>query len=217
MKHSDCQHCLGISAQNGNQAAIPTSWCIIKLCLLQQHLIAFHNFSSGRSSLMAQDFDKGAAFTRCSGTHHQKVEIAPTLNKRGSLVSTQKFSWISSTRASPRPRSSLGNIREVVPLRVYPQEHRPPPTALTRTGSSWGSHVTESALHRSWVQVLQTRLLPSAGEDLTATEDWKPERSSVRSTVPNTKWTEVKMAGNRRRFLASHPILPLVKSFQLHN
>ena len=149
MKHSDCQHCLGISAQNGNQAAIPTSWCIIKLCLLQQHLIAFHNFSSGRSSLMAQDFDKGAAFTRCSGTHHQKVEIAPTLNKRGSLVSTQKFSWISSTRASPRPRSSLGNIREVVPLRVYPREHRPPPHCpnqnrkLLRQSRDWVSSPQE--------------------------------------------------------------------------
>ena len=169
------------------------------------------SFSPGRTSLMAQDFNKGAAFTRHSGTHHQQLEITPTLNKKGSDVPTWKFSWISSRRASPRPCSSLGNIGEAVPLGVYPQEHRPPtatPLCRTRTGSSWGSHVTESALHRSWVQVLQTRLLPSAGEDLTATEDWKPERSSVRSTVSNTEWTEVKMAGNSEKFPRQPPNIP---------
>ena len=66
----------------------------------------------------------------------------------------------------------------------------------------------ESALHRSWVQVLQTRLLPSAGEDLTATEDWKPERSSARSTVSNTEWTEVKMAGNSEKVPRQPPNIP---------
>lgn len=160
---------------------------------------------------MAHDFNKDAAFTRHSGTHHQKLEITPTLNKKGSDVPARKFSWISSRRASPRPCSSLGNIGEAVPLRVYPREHRPPhchPYCRSKTGSSWGSHMTEPALHRSWVQVLQTRLLPSAGEALTATEDWKPERSSVQSTVPNTEWTEVKMAGNSEKVPHQPPNIP---------
>ena len=78
-----------------------------------------------------QDFNKGAAFTRHSGTHHQQLEITPTLNKKGSDAPTRKFSWISSRRASPRPCSSLGNIGEAVPLRVYPQEHRPPTATPT--------------------------------------------------------------------------------------
>lgn len=140
--------------------------------------------------------------TRCSGTHHQKLEITPTLNKKGSLVSTQKFSWISSTRASPRPRLSLGNVGEVVPLAVPPGTQAPhcphQNRKLLRQSRDWVS----------WVQVLQTRLLPSAGEDLTATEDWKPERSSVRSTVPNTKWTEVKMAGNSEKARRQLPNTP---------